>query len=97
MVLQRGVPGWLRAQAVVPPESAPEGTLHTEDTGPRQFRDQGRTMASAVAAEILPLARQSELTLLIAGMVLSTQRTARVRSKRAGISQTRCLEEGRCQ
>lgn len=91
LVLQRGVAGWLRAQAAALSELPRE-----EGTGPPQSRPQACTTAFAIAPEILPLARQSDLAVLIAGMVVSMQRTGRAFSKRAAISDTDRPERVRC-
>jgi len=64
----------------------------TEDSGQPHLQVQASTAAVAVASDIVPLARQSDLTLLLASMVVSTQRVGRARAASASRSLTRGQE-----
>ncbi len=63
----------------------------TEGSDQPHLQLQASTAAVAVASDIVPLARQSDLTLLLASMVVS-QRVGRARAASASRSLTRSQE-----
>lgn len=74
VLLQDGLPAWLAA--VEPLLSMPPAApvrMAMEHTAPDETRPV-RTVAYAVAHDVLPLAKHAEVTLVLAALVLSTAR-----------------------
>jgi len=100
LVLLNGVPGWLNARAGVG-SMANDGSAIQEAPRPNDFRvlpacARAHSITGAVPPEILPFTHQSDLTLLIASMVVSTQRTRRACSTGALIARGRFQEGVAC-
>jgi hypothetical protein len=78
LVLQEGVAGWLSAHARVCSATADataiQQALQADKTEQVRSGTRVGSVANAVPTEILPLAHQPDLTLLIACMVVSAQR-----------------------
>lgn len=85
LVLQEGVPGWLKACAHVHPASTP---APPDERRHAAVDNRAATAALAISPELLPVAQQMDLTLLLANLVASVQRTRRGRSMPASIPQT---------
>lgn len=79
MLLQDGLPAWLAAvEPMLSIRSAVPVRPAMERTAPNETQ-----LGRAVAPDVLPLARQAEVTLVLAALVLSTARSARRDPSRA--------------
>lgn len=100
LVVQQGVPAWIKAHAGVRSASGGSSTKQHEpradDMEPWRLAERTRAAPFDIAPEILPLARQTDLTLLIASMVVSTQRPPRTLSTGALAARTRFPEGAAC-
>lgn len=93
LVLQEGVPAWIKAHAGVRSASGGSSTKRHKPRGddiePWRLDERTRSAPFDIAPDILPLARQTDLTLLIASMVVSTQRPPRALCTGALAARTR--------
>jgi hypothetical protein len=84
LVLQQGVPGWLKAlarvHALAGRGSDSRASLQLERNG---VEPEPHTAVTTIAPEILPFTQQADVTLVLANMVVSAQRIGCARSMNA--------------